>query len=410
MIFLKNFFYVNLYLSTFVILSSILPTGFKSLFFYLSLISALFLIPIVFTKNYSNTISFLNYEKIGLILFGWIILSSYFFSPNFILAFDAIFEYRVFLISPLFAYIISVTEFRSDLFSTTLVVGGSTALLFSLLGAGQFIDFTGELRSLGGSIFHGFSMSVLLSAALFWSRERKGWHGLPWIFLAVLAVGSVFGVEIGRTAYLQMVSCLFLFIITDIKSKKTWQISLIIVGCLISSFFISTDLADTLNRTVTGAIERQPPGESVDWSSALRLDWWLYSLELLKDNWVLGIGLSEIPMYLDIGVSTGSIRFPTDNLHSEYLTIFLGTGIVGLLLLIFYFIIMFIEGFVLFAKHRSLSSYFLMVISTIFIVGCFFNSSLKDFGEKHMMICILSMATGLVLRASESGRVRLKAL
>lgn len=114
-----------------------------------------------------------------------------------------------------------------------------------------------------------------------------------------------------------------------------------------------------------------------------------------------GIGLSEIPMYLNLGHKSDLIKVPTDNLHSEFLTMFLGTGIFGFLLLFLYFAVMFFEGFRLYVRNQSLSSYFLMVLPTIFIIGCVFNSSLKDFGEKHLMICILSVVTGLLGRRPE---------
>lgn len=412
MIFLQNFFYINLYSSLFLILSSILPTGFKSTFFYLSLISAIIIIFYFFLQNKSYRLFGMNYEKIGLILFFWIALSSLFSSTTLSDALNATFEYRVFLICPLFACIVSATEFKPKAFSHTMVVGASTALFASFLGAIGLVDFAGESRSLGNSIFHGFSMSVLVSVALFFSRKSSGLAGLGWLILAALVVFSVFGIEVGRTAYLQIIGCLTLFIITDPKSLKTWRIVFFLLGCLVFSFVISSDFEAVLNRTLSGTMDIKPPSESADRSSALRLDWWFYSLTLIKDNWVTGIGLSEIPMYLNLGHKSDLIKVPTDNLHSEFLTMFLGTGIFGFLLLFLYFAVMFFEGFRLYVRNQSLSSYFLMVLPTIFIIGCVFNSSLKDFGEKHLMICILSVATGLLGRRPEldfsrpSARVR----
>lgn len=408
MVFFKNFFYINLYLSLFLILSSILPTGFKSTFFYLSLLSALVIFFYFILKNNTYRIFDMNYEKIGLVLFFWIVLSSLFSSATLSDALSATFEYRVFLVCPLFACIIGATEFDPKAFPQTVVVGASTALFASLLGAIGLIDFAGESRSLGNSIFHGFSMSVLISVALFLARKSNGLASLGWLFLAALVVFSVFGIEVGRTAYLQIIGCLVLFIITDPKSVKTWRIMFFLGGCLICSFVFSSDFEVVLNRTLSGAIDIKPPSESADRSSALRLDWWFYSVTVIKDNWVTGIGLSEIPLYLNSAHTSGLINFPTDNLHSEFLTIFLGTGIFGFLMLLLYFVVMFFEGFQLYSRNQSLASYFLMVLPTIFIIGCFFNSSLKDFGEKHLMICILSVATGLLARSPRIDTSKLK--
>jgi len=89
--------------------------------------------------------------------------------------------------------------------------------------------------------------------------------------------------------------------------------------------------------------------------------------------------------------------FPTDNLHSEFANMTLMLGIPGFLL----YAGLFITPLAVCYRARdriSLSAHCLMamVMSTLF-VSSLFNSALKDFGEKNILMVMVPLAMSLVL-------------
>lgn len=123
-----------------------------------------------------------------------------------------------------------------------------------------------------------------------------------------------------------------------------------------------------------------------DSSVGLRLKWSLDSLELFKEKPYLGHGTGSFT-YEHKQLSTKINTVPTTNPHNQYLLIMVEHGLLGLLLLLSFFIILIKESFKLafFEKRIAIG-----IITTI-MIGSLANSWLNDFTTMHFFVFIISM-------------------
>ena len=77
-------------------------------------------------------------------------------------------------------------------------------------------------------------------------------------------------------------------------------------------------------------------GLTLGWAAkwvGVRVQMWLAVLELFKDQWLFGYGLGAYPSVLTkLGVPADSILYSFNQVHNQYLSFLLDTGIVGLAL------------------------------------------------------------------------------
>ena len=79
---------------------------------------------------------------------------------------------------------------------------------------------------------------------------------------------------------------------------------------------------------------------------------------------------------------TGQIRLLTDNVHSEFMNLLMAGGAPALLLFAVFIVCIAYSGFVVRRQSRWLGDA-LIGIGVIVLVSAFFNSTIKDYGEKY---------------------------
>ena len=332
------------------------------------------------------------FNKIGLILFCFIFLSIFWSDNNLWQSLRFLSEYRSFLLIPLVSFSFYLARSQSVV-TVCFVVGCIIALLFSYgLGLGLF-KITGAELSLANRIFHGFLMSIfgygLLVAGLNVDDTR-----LKFLLYAcaVLSIYNIINVETGRTGYILMVSLGCLLIVLANRPVRALAGISILICSLMLAYFVFETFGNRVTYTVVNAYEFVFGDSSavLQTSAGNRLEFYTKAFGFGLENPFFGVGVGSVEDLLRIKYEVGEISVLTDNVHNEYINMFLIGGFPALTLYISYLVAIFAYGYK-FKSTRSKPLGWLFMGVAVWI-GCasMFNSSVKDFGDKQLIILVLS--------------------
>lgn len=384
----ENTFKLLVSLAAFSLLSSAVPVGLVNVFFYLAVLLA---IPLAWNARDLTRLNFV--EGVALIIFAMLIVSVVFTGAGIIVNFGALMEYRIFLLLPILGAAVRSINGASDFLLFGILAGGIVAILSSYLIS--FGLFGGAGKSLGDSIFHGFvvgtTLSITLPTSFDLSRSGKVKGGAALVsFLAIL---SVYLIEDGRTAYLSTALILCAFAIKRLQIKYM-LIALLLVALGIYCGFEFIDPLRSRLMDSLDSVRLSLAGNSEASSLGMRFEFYRSGLNLGWAHLPFGVGMSEIESLLARSYADGTILYLTDNLHSEFLTWFVGLGVAGPGLLLLFFGSLLVFG-VKCAKGVSSQSRLygeaMILFATLLFVHSLFNSSFKDFGEKHVAILVIAL-------------------
>jgi O-antigen ligase len=239
----------------------------------------------------------------------------------------------------------------------------------------------------------GFGLVVV--AWMAWSRS--GSSNRPWILRAIslaLALTVLFAMD-GRTAHVLVV---FLAAWAGwIWSSPRWRWALalllpvMVLAAAMMSKSVQSRMADTLS-----AFGAPPVGGQVT-SSGLRKEFFVIGAQLAIENPWLGVGLSGIPEAYREKIVEKAQADPrwqpyaepavqrTSNLHNEYLMLWAGTGIAGVLMFLAWLALpLFTRGLRPHQRHA------LTGLILAFALGSFMNAWLLDFTPGHVYIVLLA--------------------
>ena len=135
-----------------------------------------------------------------------------------------------------------------------------------------------------------------------------------------------------------------------------------------------------------GDLERAVELRDVSSSVGMRLEYYSSALEIISENPVFGVGVASIAEVLERRYKERKMELYTDNIHSEFLNISVAAGVLGLALFPrFLFAIAYDGNRARRAGDSGLGDC-LIGLAFIFLVSAMFNSTIKDFGEKHILI------------------------
>lgn len=168
------------------------------------------------------------------------------------------------------------------------------------------------------------------------------------------------------------VICLVLILLTAVfylafREKKIVQSMLLISGFILLSVCIVKFVpytASRLNNLINVVIQPAPDTEkNAAESTAVRVLIWPVSLELIKENFLFGVGTGDIKdqllkKYKDRGLS-GALKRRL-NAHNQYLQTFAALGLVGFLILTGCLILPFLLSI---KEKKHLYSFFLLIIA-----------------------------------------------
>lgn len=385
-------FGVNFVAFSFVMFSCWFPTGFAATFSSLAFIFALpvFMYRIKFVQ--------LNrFEIWGLALFGWLSLSVFWSEVSVSESLSYLTEYRIYLILPVWISVLALNE-RIQHFAIFAAMFGALIALVTSYGLGLgWWQIEGADKSLANRIYHGFIMGAFFYSLLLWGKSSEGFKKALLYLLALLVAINVLVIESGRSGYLAVLA---LFLVFLFVAKRGWSLlgwlAVTLSLCLLSISFVEP-IGSRVDMTITNVMSSLETGDHGHTSSGYRLEFYKAALNIAEENAIFGVGVGDVSLALLREWTVGELSFLTDNVHSEFFNMMLASGAVGFALFIFFIGSIFLTGLHNLETTQILGGAMIGVAVLTLVYGLF-NSIVKDFGEKHALMIMLSIM-GAALRS-----------
>ena len=259
---------------------------------------------------------------------------------------------------------------------------------------GTLLDCNIFLNHIAQNIF----MAYMVFLAAVQARSASGYgKKFLWVFLSILALANVLFMVGGMTGHLVVgVLFLYFFISWDrVKSLMVAGLVLLILGMFawmnpLNSIFLRS-------KTAINDIKAWEYGKPAytDSSSGLRLEFYIDTLKIIEKNPVFGTGTGSFEnAYRSFTQKNG--MNPTDNPHNEYLMTTAQFGLVGLLVLLGFFMVQWRTAG---AFEDSLQTIMARGFVLTILFACMVSSPLVDHAEGWffalMSACLFSgMGTG----------------
>jgi O-antigen ligase len=328
----------------------------------------------------------------SLLLLAWMLLSLLWSHASIQQTFSGIWKYRKLVYVPLMVLLFADAKWRAAAIKAWLAAA-IVLMLYALIhilpdpiGDGHMGVHPALPLSTYSYITLGFVLIPALTFGLAWMMQGRAWLDKSLgALVALLTVAFVVLAQQGRTTYVTLTALLIFFILTQLKSTKKWlAISVLLVAALSVGMF-STTVQKRLSEVV---IDSQTAlNTDTIASSGLRIGFWRTTLDIAKNNPILGTGMGtwadEYRKYVVSTPNTPKIAASGGNPHQEYLLMASQLGFVGLALFLAWLGRCFVGSRSL-ARHECIAAQSLLVA---FTVGCFFNSTLFDSATGHFF-CI----------------------
>ena len=230
--FSERAFSFNFIAFSFVMFSCWFPTGFSATF---STFAFLFALPLFFSRVDWVNISL--FEKVGLVLFAWLLLSIFWSEGDVLDSLGYLSEYRLYFMVPVFAAALLCMPNTQKWAFYAAALGAIIALVMSYgLGLGWW-KIEGAHLSLANRIYHGFIMSALLLVALLVARHTSGVFRVVAAVIALLTAYNVLNIETGRTGYLQIIVVIFTFVLLSFSRLQAAILALMSVVAFGAAYF-----------------------------------------------------------------------------------------------------------------------------------------------------------------------------
>ncbi len=237
-------------------------------------------------------------------------------------------------------------------------------------------------------ITHNNMMAFAAFLALLESRSaRTRSSRLGWALFALLAAINVLFMVQGRTGYLILLALVGWFAWSTLARYRyarglawDWRHGLVILAGMVSlgvvAYHASTRLHDRVAQ-VMAEYQAWSPGQGRTTSTGQRLDFYYNTLQIVRDNPLMGVGSGGFPEAFKQQVQ-GTDVLLTNNPHNEYLLIAVQTGLPGLALLLYLFYTQW-----RYAPHlpSALEQDAARGLVLAYLVNCMLNSALHDHAD-----------------------------
>lgn len=382
--FSERAFSFNFIAFSFVMFSCWFPTGFSATF---SSFAFLFALPLFFYRMDWASVSL--FEKVGLALFGWLLLSIFWSQAGVLDSLGYLSEYRLYFMLPVFAAALLFLPNTQKWALYAAVIGAVIALVTSYGLGLRWWKIQGIQLSLADRVYHGFIMSTLLLVALLVARNATGMIRLAATVVAVLTVYNVLNIETGRTGYLQVIAVCLIFVALSFSRLQAAVLAFIAALAFGVAYLSLGQFNAQVNHTLTN-FERMVVNDDYQSSAGNRLEFYRGAIQIGVDNPLGGVGVGDVVTELKDRADSGQIRIVTDNVHSEFMNMLIAGGLPALFLFLVFVLSIFWVGFRYRKTDRAIGDA-LTGISVIVFVSAIFNSTIKDYGEKNALLIILSL-------------------
>ena len=259
-----------------------------------------------------------------------------------------------------------------------------------LPGPGLSTNFFFELRTTFESVAHihptyyGLfaGASVLLLIDLFFQvdldSKTKRWY---WVLIAICAIGLL--LSGARMAAASSAVAVSVYLLTQSKYKILILLTILAIPVIwFTRQILAQRFMDIYNLLVQN-------GESVSAGTGVRLFIFHCDIQLLRNFWLFGLGSDGVQTALNFCYSLTGIDLLQQhqyNSHNEYLNLWLTYGVLGITLLLSYFVFMFrksgksplLLGFTLLVALQLLTEnllarqhglFFVLLFTTVFLIG-----------------------------------------
>jgi O-antigen ligase len=326
----------------------------------------------------------------SLVLFGLYVLGLFYGKPST----RVIFDVSHFLLLALFIPLFGNSRLRQHalwgfLSAMLLLLILSYLAWFHLLPQIAFLDIKpGDPLVIQDRVTYGLFMAF---GAFFWAVEAYFSKSRPkrivLLILSALAVFNVLGMINAKTAYLVLPILLGYFLIRQWRWRGAVTFFLAIVLLAAMAYNLPTN---PLHQRIVEAVKefkQWQPDQAEETSTGLRLEFYRYSLKIVRDHPLLGVGVGGFAEAYAKQIKDPKMA-RSDNPHNEYLLVATQLGLIGLVALLY-----------LFYTQWRLAPLLPMPKDTIlargvvlaFMVGCLFNSFLTDYDEGVFFIWISTL-------------------
>ena len=381
-------FLVLLCCFAFTMLAGFFKTGFPATFSTLAIVFA----SIIVFRNRSN-FELSRAEKVGVLLFIWLSLSLTWSGVELLDSLNGLFEYRFFLLLPLLSNAIFFVSVKPEKVIISGVCGALVALVFSYALGLDLVKIKGADNSLSDRIYHGFAMCLLLIffLSLLGDKRSKALNLIGWCIIALIVL-NLTTIETGRTAILALVAIILVwaFLYSNVKTSIVVLATPLMIGIIYISF---DSFASVIGLTYENVYKALVVGDFGS-GAGYRLDWYKAALGFGIENPWVGAGIGGVDSALALMFEGGAIKIATDNVHNEYLTMLIAGGWFATATFFIFCVSIILDGLDSEIRDGPVGRG-LVLLGVLVIVYCSFNSSIKDFGEKHAILFVLSTLIGM---------------
>ena len=260
-------------------------------------------------------------------------------------------------------------------------------LLHSTLLPRESINPNGFKASVTHSLIVGFAAYLF---ALLARDEQNRTLRAGYIALALFAAHNVVFMIWGRTGYLVLALLFLYFFVVTLGRRGMVLFITVFAAVFLTAYITSESFQQRMNDAARQFTAWEPGTPSTD-SVGERLEYWANSLQIIREQPLLGSGTGSFPEVYARAVA-GRDMLATVNPHNEYLLIAVQTGLIGLASLIYLFYRQWrYAGELAGGFYRDLARGLVLT----FVIGCLFNSLLLD----HTEGLLFAWLTALVFAA-----------
>lgn len=242
---------------------------------------------------------------------------------------------------------------------------------------------------IAGSIIMSFGAYLMLARA----KNTKGSHRAAWIIASLLAIGNIVFLVNGRTGQVTLAALLIWFSYEHFGFKviKYW-LAILLLGITFHHFNPNYPNSRLTNIDKELASENKNGGAQT--AAGLRLEFYKNTLLLIKQHPIFGGGTGSLENeYSSLVAETNIIYKRVPNPHNQYLLTTQELGLIGLVLLISFWLIHWRQSYKLASAEYGMALRGLVITISI---GSLFNSLLLDASEGKFY-CIMA---GVLLSTS----------
>lgn len=371
--------------------SCLFPTGFSATF---STLAFIFSIPL-FLLNVRAILTPIPL-LVGLTLFLWLAMSILWSDTEFNAAIKYLSEYRIYFMLPVFLVALLTGPDRSRWLLIAVISGCSVALLASYALASGFIDNPHNKLSLANRIYHGFIMSVFYLIAISLARCCDGVLRIFWFFVALVVAFNVLFIETGRTGYLLISAVTLLFIFLILKRLYLVGSIVCVIGLLVTGYLGIESFQTNVDLTVTN-FEQMIRLNNHNSGVGHRVLYYGQAIAIGLENPLTGVGVGDVASELASRYEDGRLLQFTDNVHSEFMNMLIAGGVPALILFSGFLGSLAHYGFQQRVYSRVLGDA-ILGLSVIICIASLFNSTIKDYGEKHALLILIPLLFSSAIR------------